>query len=124
MTQDVVLSEGTDHELKLHKNQPFTYGIFVLHNDPTQYTDPQSFLPERWESSNPLYKTPSGCPRHAKSYIPLSGGKRACLGKAWMEINHRVMLAVLLHQVKFEYVDQERLTVKQPFNFFVWDTPA
>jgi hypothetical protein len=33
MTRDVVLCEGTEHELKLHKDQPFTLGIKFIHRD-------------------------------------------------------------------------------------------
>lgn len=125
MTQDVVLSEGTEHALKLHKNQPFTLGICVLHRDKDQYSEPDAFIPERWDSTHPYYKTPSGCPRDAKgSYIPLSGGKRNCLGKGWMEINHKILLSLIMHKVDIEFVDEAMKKETDFLNFFKFDTPV
>jgi cytochrome P450 len=62
------------------KEDIFSVMIEDLHLNPEQWQRPEEYLPERWESGNPLGKTPSGHKRHPMSYIPFLSGPRNCLG--------------------------------------------
>lgn len=56
------------------KNSTFVIFIYGLHRNPTYYTDPEKFEPERF-----LGKNANSRPTY--SYLPFSGGFRGCIGK-------------------------------------------
>ncbi|XP_021768003.1 ent-kaurenoic acid oxidase 2-like isoform X1 [Chenopodium quinoa] len=59
-----------------------------LHNDPTNFKDPMSFNPDRWETR----------PKQG-TYNPFGGGSRSCAGSALV----RVSLALFLHHLSIGY---------------------
>ena len=71
--------------LLLDAHQPFVIDNRSLHVNPTQWQQPESFLPERFDPQSYLYKAPGGGKRHPCSFAPFLGGKRVCLGKTFAE---------------------------------------
>lgn len=61
----------------LPKGVAYFFSIYHIHRDPEVFTDPDKFVPERWENNYPPY-----------SFIPFSAGPRNCIGQkfAMMEI--------------------------------------
>uniref|UniRef100_A0A803LUK0 Cytochrome P450 n=1 Tax=Chenopodium quinoa TaxID=63459 RepID=A0A803LUK0_CHEQI len=59
-----------------------------LHNDPTNFEDPLSFNPDRWDTR----------PKQG-TYHPFGGGSRSCAGSALV----RVSLAIFLHHLSIGY---------------------
>ena len=57
----------------------------ALGHNPAEWQRPMEMLPERFDSSNPLYLTPDGKKRHAQSWVPFHGGPRVCFGKTLAE---------------------------------------
>jgi cytochrome P450 len=53
------------------------------------------FIPERFDSSSEIAKTPSGAKRHPMSFGPFLGGKRVCLGKTFAELMIKVIPSIL-----------------------------
>lgn len=55
--------------------------VLKLHADPHSFTDPESFIPERWYSKPELIL-------HKDAFIPFSTGPFGCIGKnlAYMEM--------------------------------------
>ena len=71
----------------------------------TQWQRPQEFLPDRFDSEDPLYLTPSGEKRHHYVFVPFSGGKRICFGKSFAEATMKMTLTYLTQYFNFEHAD-------------------
>ena len=58
------------------------------------------------------------------SYSPFMGGKRICLGKTFAENMAKCLLAIILSQVKFEFVDKLHQEKKPMFVFSIEESPT
>ena len=65
--------------------------ITGLHRHPDQWQKPKEFRPERFDSTDPFYLTPSGKKRNTMSFCPFMSGKRACFGKTFAEATLKIM---------------------------------
>ena len=64
------------------------------------------FLPDRFDSDDPLYLTPSGEKRHPYVFMPFSNGKRICFGKSFAEATMKMTLTYLTQYFNFEHDDE------------------
>jgi len=58
-----------------------------LHYNYKEWQRPHEFIPERFDNSNPLSRTPDGRKRSAVCWTPFFGGMRICFGKTFAEAN-------------------------------------
>ena len=65
------------------------------------------FIPERFDPSSDIAKTPKGNKRHPCSYSPFMGGKRICLGKTFAELFSKILLSLATWNYDMEFVDKE-----------------
>ena len=72
----------------------------------TQWQRPMEFLPDRFDSDDPLYLTPSGEKRHPYVYMPFSNGKRICFGKSFAEATMKMTLTYMTQYFNFEHEDE------------------
>ena len=63
------------------------------------------FLPERFDTSDPLYLTPDGKKRHNMAMTPFWGGPRVCFGKTLAENTMKVGLTYFTQMFDFEFED-------------------
>lgn len=75
--------------------------------DPKQWIEPNSFIPERFDTESPYYKTPDGGKRNPFAFCPFLGGSRVCLGKTFAEITLKFVLPIWYHAFTFELVKEE-----------------
>lgn len=75
---------------------------WTVHRDPTHYSDPLAFDPERWTD-----EFESELPRFA--YFPFGGGPRRCLGDRFAMLEARLVIATLVQRVHFELVSPRSL---------------
>lgn len=66
---------------------------WVVHRDPTWFTSPLDFFPERW-----LSKTGRVVPRFA--YFPFGGGPRICIGNHFAMLEATLVLASIVRGVR------------------------
>mmetsp|Transcript_46480 Transcript_46480/g.34138 ORF Transcript_46480/g.34138 Transcript_46480/m.34138 type:complete len:125 (+) Transcript_46480:205-579(+) len=78
----------------------------AAHRNPTQWYEPDKFIPERFDPKSPLFMTPGGEKRHPYSFCPFLGGARICLGKTFAEMATRVVGPKFIHNFDFEFVDK------------------
>lgn len=74
---------------------------YTLHHDPTLFSDPWSFKPERWlegseEERNNL----------RKYVIPFTLGRHSCLGRNIAFLEQYVVLSSLVHRYHFDFADE------------------
>lgn len=81
-----------------------------LGNDPTEWIDPERFIPERFDHTSKYFLTPAGKRRNPYSFSPFLGGSRICIGKTFIEMVSKLTVPTLLSHVDFEFeagVDRE-----------------
>lgn len=72
--------------------------IYFTHRDPRYFPDPEAFKPERFEEAEEARR-----PRQA--YVPFGAGPRACIGRAFAQIEATVLLACLYQRFVFRPAD-------------------
>lgn len=77
----------------------------MIHMDPTEWTFPKSFIPDRFDSSSPYFLRPDHTKRHSMAFTPFLGGKRVCLGKSFAEITTRHTVPLLFYFIDFEFAE-------------------
>ena len=82
-----------------------TINIRGLHHNPHEWQEPESFIPERFDSESKWFLTPSGKKRHPMSFGPFLGGKRICLGKTFAEKMAKIMSVIIISQLEFSFED-------------------
>ena len=78
-----------------------------LHRNGAHWQRPNEFLPDRFDPSHPLSKTPKGERRSAYAFLPFSGGKRICFGKTFAECILKVILTMMTQTFDMKFVDEE-----------------
>lgn len=58
--------------ITLQKGERITVPVYPIHMDPTYYTDPEKFDPERFKDNNH---------RPSSKYMPFGDGPRMCIGR-------------------------------------------
>jgi cytochrome P450 (family 4 subfamily F) len=66
--------------MTIPKGLKIVVGIKALHNDPSVWRGPKSFIPERFDPNSEYYLKPDGTKRDPMSFLPFSAGARNCIG--------------------------------------------
>jgi cytochrome P450 len=77
--------------------------IYLVHNDPETYPEPDEFRPERF-----LNGTPDGA-----AWIPFGGGVRRCLGARFAELEMKVVLTQVLATARLKPIGKSAEGVKR-----------
>lgn len=74
------------------KNSIISYSIWAIQRDPRLWSEPDSFKPQRWLTTNSNVAT-----SHLRDlYFAFSAGKRPCLGREFSLVEQRMVLAELV----------------------------
>jgi len=71
--------------LNIRRGDMMMICMAALCKNPEEWQQPNQFIPERFDNSNPISLTPSGKKRNPYSFSPFLGGSRICLGKTFVE---------------------------------------
>ena len=111
-TTQRMTKEVTINNITFKKDTEFAIGMYSLHHDPTQWQQPEKFVPDRFDPNSEWSKTPSGGVRHPMTFGPFLGGKRICLGKTFAEVTVRFTIPILYHFFDFKIVNSAHLIEK------------
>ena len=100
--------------LNIRKDDMLYINIGALASDPTQWQQPQKFIPERFDPKSRFFLTPEGKKRNPFAFCPFLGGSRICLGKTFVEEASKITLPNLLKKFRFEITNQDNFEL--PFN--------
>ena len=92
--------------LHIKAGQFVTIMIHAMYMSSKEWQRPHEFLPQRFDSKDPLFLTPSGKKRHSFSFIPFSAGKRICFGKTFAQTNLRLATTYFAQTFNFELLDK------------------
>ena len=101
----------------------YTINFEAIHKNPLEWQRPDDFIPERFDSKDPLFKRPDGKNRHPFSFCPFFGGKRICLGKTLAEYMTVFTLPLVLFHFEFQFVNQAYMVKKPNMQLFSMTTP-
>jgi cytochrome P450 len=83
-------------EINLPKGSFACIWIYGLHRNPTLWSEPDKFFPERWLNSH-AFSADEGMTSGA--YMPFAAGPRMCLGQPIAKIVLRIMLARIVSEI-------------------------
>jgi cytochrome P450 len=125
--------DTTIGKVRIEKDLGFIVSMFAMHMDPTEWINPEAFLPDRFDPTHALSLRPDGSKRNPQTFNPFLGGKRVCLGKSFAEITTRLTLPLLYYHFDFKFADESKGVINyhmgQPktpvinFNFTVKNIP-
>ena len=78
-----------------------------LHRNGNQWQRPHEFLPDRFDPTHELSRTPSGGKRNPYSWLPFLGGRRICFGKAFAELNAKAILTIMTQNFEMCFANKE-----------------
>jgi len=82
--------------------------VYLIHQDPTAYPQPEEFRPERFEDGLP----------DPKAWVPFGGGVRRCLGASLAQLEMKIVLRTALQEFDLEAVtDEPEQQVRRRFTF-------
>jgi cytochrome P450 len=81
--------------------------IYLVHNDPEAYPDPQEFRPERF----------LGELSEDAAWIPFGGGVRRCLGASFAQLEMKLVLREVLTRVRLGTTGGEEAATRKRFTF-------
>jgi cytochrome P450 len=92
---------------RIPKGWNLIYLISPVLQDPEIYKEPQTFNPDRFNSSNAEDKKKPLC------YIPFGGGVRECIGKEVTYTVIKIFISNLLNSYTWEFKQNQDLTINQ-----------
>lgn len=81
------------------EGQSIMYSAQIAHRNPDVFSDPDCFVPTRWEQHKPS----------AYEYFPFSAGPRLCLGASFAMLAMKITLAILLQRHLPRLADRSRV---------------
>ncbi len=80
-----------------HDGDIITYSPFVSHRIPSQFADPETFQPERFDPDHGEDHAPY-------AFIPFGGGPRSCIGAPFAMMEIKTVLAMLVQRFRLDLV--------------------
>jgi len=80
----MVTQDLTAGGLALRAGDMINIDIHRLGNNPNEWREPGTFIPDRFDSDSKYFLTPGGKHRNSASFTPFLGGQRSCIGKTFV----------------------------------------
>ncbi|XP_063706964.1 cytochrome P450 6a9-like [Culicoides brevitarsis] len=89
--------ESINYTMK--KGMPVMIPIYAIHHDPDFYENPESFIPERFETGS----------KNQRAFMPFGEGPRFCIGNRFGLQQTKIGLALLLKNFKFSLSEKTKV---------------
>ncbi|XP_047366100.1 cytochrome P450 4C1-like [Vespa velutina] len=86
-----IIEEITIGKYVIPKNTTLAIHVHGLHHNPEIWPNPDKFDPDRFLTNETQYRNPY-------SYLPFSGGLRNCIGQKFANIQHKLVIVILLRK--------------------------
>jgi cytochrome P450 len=100
------LTDDNIVDIKLPAGSYVAISPYLLHRNPMFWPDPAEFNPDRFMagSTNAQFCKAAVDNLTRYSYLPFGGGRRACIGQAFAELESVVILASIVQRYRLEWV--------------------
>ena len=110
--------------LRIRKGDPISINMGRMQNHPSEWQQPEKFIPERFDPKSTYFLTPTGKRRNTYSFSPFLGGQRICIGKTFIEVISKLTVPTLLSKFKFDFVEGvEKETAQYMHNNMIASRP-
>ena len=92
-------------KLLIRKGDAIVIHMGRMQNHPSEWQQPEKFIPERFDPQSKFFLTPSGKKRNTYSFSPFLGGQRICVGKTFIEVVSKLTVPTLLSHFEFAFQD-------------------
>jgi cytochrome P450 family 4 len=82
------------------KGQNTSIGIYLMHNDPKYFPEPNKFIPERFDRTVDAEKF------NPYTYIPFSAGPRNCIGQKFAMLEIKLTIAKIVQNFTIVLQDE------------------
>jgi cytochrome P450 len=82
-------------QFRIKRGSRIMISIWSMHHDPRVFPDPMEYRLERWLDDADKHR-----PRLA--YLPFGGGRRACIGQGFAQLNAVVLGAMMIQRYEFD----------------------
>jgi len=106
ITDRVALEDDEINGIEIPKGTMVMSFIYGAHRDPQYWTEPNKFIPERFDAEN-IKQKPSF------SYFPFGGGPRLCIGNNFSMMEMQLILAYVIPHYDFELIPNQEI-ITQP----------
>lgn len=94
-------------KLRVQAQENLIVNIMGLHLNSDHWQRPMEFLPDRFDLTHPLSRTPKGDRRSSYAWLPFNGGKRICFGKTFAECVIKVKLTMMTQMFDMKFSNAE-----------------
>lgn len=105
----IVLKDCNMGGINFTKGSSCMFHLYGLHHNPNEWQKPEQFLPERFDPSHELFKTPKGEKRNPMSFLPFTFGERKCVGYQFARVLIPNITIRIHHHFEMEFIDKEML---------------
>lgn len=99
-------SDDVVNDIQIPADYVILFSVYYLHRNPKYWKEPDSFIPERFESKgNALF--------NSDAYYPFGAGPRMCIGFYFATMEIMIVLAHLLYHFDFE-LDKDQTIEFEP----------
>ena len=77
--------------------------FWSIHRDPRNFSDPNTFWPERWMIAEGLLPEPAGFVHNPNAFIPFSHGPANCVGKFLAMHEMRTVVCNTVQRLSLSY---------------------
>jgi len=95
-------------KLRVKAKDYIMVNMMGLHINNNYWQRPFEFLPDRFDTSHPLSRTPTGDKRNTFAWAPFNGGKRICFGKTFAECVLKITISMMTQKFDMKFKDQDR----------------
>jgi len=106
ITDRVALEDDEVNGIKIPKGTMIMNFIYGAHRDPKYWTEPNKFMPERFDEENMKQM-------HNFNYFPFGGGPRLCIGNNFAMMEMQLILAYMIPRYDFSLVPNQEI-IAQP----------
>jgi len=110
--------------INFKKGDAFYVAMSELHRNPKEWVEPDTFNPDRFDSSSTWFKRPDGTNRNSMAFNPFLGGKRVCLGKTFAETVLKFTLPLFWHHFNIEFATEEHKTNRPHLEILAMSSPV
>ena len=104
-------------DVDLKVGDAFFINMEAIHRDPTEWKNPNDFIPERFDMNSEWALKPDGLKRNPLAFTAFLGGQRICLGKTFAELTLKYTLPMYTFFFEFEWENKEYYENRPRYQF-------
>jgi len=111
-TDRLCVKDWEEDGLFIPKGMSISIPVFAIHHDPSIWSEPETFRPERFSKEEEANIQPY-------SWLPFGGGPRQCIGERFAMVEMKIAMTKLLSKFKMEANEKTKLELRKGDQFLL-----